>query len=569
MIDKDLPLNNNNINEVNDLSVDNIFDLIISEAKSYYADALVAAFFNDTTETKNCFDHVFEIIAEISELDSLTLLQQDDFNRFNEQVISDFQTNFTFLIDETDTSSIASIEEEFFDTILDTVDIGNDALMVVDDRPGHMAIVRSKKVDSLVRYFSGRPSKTIQRFLDNSNKYRAHMLPILQQYGIPEELFYLPIIESGFNPNANSVARAVGVWQFVAGTGAAYGLKRNQWVDERRDPIKSTHAAAKYLKKLHDEFDDWYLALAAYNCGENRVWRNIKREGTRDYWKLRTLPPATRGYVPSLMAVIIIAKNPEKYGFTSPTTPTWEWDEVVVDRSYALDDITKACNFNAEILHEYNPELRRKMTPSNDNAYRLRVPKGTADSLIAKLATLPEPKDIEPAEVVYHKVRNGQTLSSIARKYGTSVSALVSANHLRNSNQLRVGQTLLIPTGTYYIAPEKKTAETKIVIHTVKNGETLTGIASNYHTSLSKIRSLNNLYQDNIQPGQKLKIPTNPASQGTSSSSNKVVHIVKKGDTLSSIANRYHVSLTKLRSWNKLDSRKPIYPGQRIIIYKS
>jgi len=547
-----------------------IFDLIMPEAKAYYADALVASFYNDSIEVKNCFDHVFEIMAEIGDLDSLSLPQQDEFKRFNEKVTNDYQTNFTYLIDELDTSSITAIEQEFFESILDTIDIGNDALIVVEDQPGHMAIVRSKKIDSLIRYFSGRPSKTIQRFLELSSKYRAHMVPILQQYGVPEELMYLPMIESGYNANANSVARAVGIWQFIAGTGAIYGLKRNQWIDERRDPIKSTHAAAKYLRKLYDEFDDWYLALAAYNCGENRVWRTIKREGTRDYWKLKTLPPATRGYVPSFMAVLLIAKNPEKYGFTSPTTPTWEWDEVLVDHSYGLDDIAKVCNLTPEILRDYNPELRRKMTPTNDKEYCLRVPKGLGDSLKVKLVTLPEPKDVEVTEIVYHKVKKGQTLSSIAYKYGTSVSALVSANHLRNSNQLRVGQTLLIPTSAYYSAPEKKTAETEIITHIVKSGETLSGIANTYHTSLSKIRSMNNLYQDNIQPGMELKIAAKSSSAHLSSPNRtKIVHVVKKGDTLSSIANRYHVSLVKLKSWNSINSRKPIYPGQRIIIYKS
>jgi membrane-bound lytic murein transglycosylase D len=496
--------------EISDSSSSEIFDLIFSEARNFYADALVSAFYNDTAKAGYCFDRVFEIIAEISELDNLTPFQKHEYNRFNETVSNEYQTKFAYLIEDTDSFSVASAEEEFFETVLDSVYIGNDTLMVLQDQPGHIAIVRSKKIDSLTKYYSGRASKTIQRFLDLSNKYRAHMLPILDQYGIPEEIFYLPMIESGYNPNANSRARAVGVWQFVAGTGAGYGLKRNMWVDERRDPIKSTHAAAKYLRKLYDEFDDWYLALAAYNSGENRIWRAIKREGTRDYWKLRTLPPETRNYIPSFLAITLIAKNPERYGFTTPETPAWEWDEVTVSRSYGFEDISKACNISTDVLREYNPELRRGMTPSNDNQYILRVPKGKADSLYTKLASLPEPKDVEETELVYHKVRKGQTLNWIARKYGTTVSALVSANHLRNQNQISIGKTLLIPTSSYYSVPEKR-AEVKKVI----------------------------------------------------------THIVKRGDTLSSIARKYQVSVSNIKSWNDLDSRKPIYPGQRIIINTS
>ena len=164
-------------------------------------------------------------------------------------------------------------------------------------------------------------------------------------------------------------------------------------------------------------------------------------------------------------------------------------------------------------------------------------------------------------------------MSSIARKYGTSVSALVSANHLRNRNQLRVGQVLLIPTGSYYSAPEKKSSQTNVVTHVVQRGETLSEIAEKYNTSVSKIRSMNNIHNSHIQVGQKLKVPTNLASQIEPSDnpkgSTKVIHVVKKGDTLTSIANKYNVSLTKLKSWNDLDGRKPIYPGQRIVIYQS
>lgn len=558
--------------EISDAPANDIFELIFNEAKSFYVDALISAHFNDTSESKYCFDRVFEIIAEISGLDSLTLLEQDDFNRFNDKVSNDYQIYFAYLNEESDSLALGSVGDEFFETILDSVDLGDDTLIIVEDQPGHIAIVRSKKIDRLITYFSGKPAASIQKYLEESNKYREHYLPILKQYNIPEEIIYLPILESGYNPNAYSYAHAAGIWQFIAGTGARYGLKRNWYVDERRDPIKSAHAAAKYLSKLYEEFNDWYLALAAYNCGENRIWRAIKREGTRDFFKLRSLPSQTRNYVPSFMAVTLIAKNPEKYGFTTPKTKTWEWDEVVVDRCYEFDDIAKACNITSDVLRAYNPELRRWMTPANDNQYVLRVPEGKAEGLVEKLKSIPEAKDKKP-EMVYHRVRRGENLSYIAKRYGTSVSALVSANHIRNRNQLRVGQALLIPTGAYYSAREQKSASTNVITHVVKRGETLSEIAENYNTSLSKIRSMNNIYNDFIQAGKRLKIPVNLAKQTQPSDSpkgsNRIVHVVRKGESLWSIANKYQVSLNKLKSWNDLDGRKPIYPGQRIIIYHS
>ncbi len=567
---KERIITNNGTPNETDASSQDLFELLFAEAKSFYVDGLVSAFYKDTSEAKYCFDRVFEIMAEISELDTLTLLQQDDFNRFYERVTSDFQNNFAYLSEDSGATSVAYICEEIFETVLDSVYIGHDTLIVLEDRPGHIPVVRSNRIDRIISYLTGRESRRFQIWLDNAGLYREHMLPILRQYNIPEEIFYLGLIESGFNANAYSYAHAAGPWQFIAGTGARYGLKRNWWVDERRDPIKSTHAAAKYLSKLYEEFNDWFLAMAAYNTGELRVWRAIRREGTRDYWKLRSLPLQTRNYVPTFMAGMIIAKNPEKYGMRSSPKETWQWEEVVVDRCYEFEDIARACSTTVDVIKFHNPELRRWMTPPNDNNYVLRVPVGTSAGLQEKLAKLPEPKDQKP-EWITHRVKSGQTLNSIAKSYGTTVSALVAANNLRSRNQLRVGQTLMIPTTPYYAST--RTSDTTVITHTVKRGETLSKIAENYNTSISKIRSLNNLYQDEIIPGQKLKIRQNTGAQSvpttTPTGQKKIVHIVKKGDTLQKIAEKYNVSLSKIRSWNDIYGKKPIYPGQRIVIYKS
>lgn len=559
------------VSEEMDNSRPELFDLMFAEAKTFYVDALIAAHFEDTSEVKYCFDRSFEIMAEISRLDTLALLQQDEFNRFYEKITFDFQESYSYLNGDSGTYGAAFIKEELIEVALDTVALAHDTLLIVDDRPGHFPLVSSKQINRIIEYFSTRERERFQKWLNNAGLYKEHMLPILREYGLPDELFYLALIESGFNPVAYSYAHASGPWQFIASTGAIYGLKRNWWIDERRDPIKSTYAAAKYLSKLYKEFDDWFLALAAYNTGESRVWRAIRREGTRDYWKLRSLPKQTRNYVPTLMAGITIALDPEKYGFENEPEDTWKWDEVVIDRCYEFEDIAKVSGVSSTLLKKYNPELRRWITPPENDKYILRVPVGKGAGLADKLADIPD-VDKKP-QWTTHRVRRGQTLSYIARKYGTSISALIASNNIRNKNRIKVGQVLRIPTNQYY-ASHTVSTDQNIVIHKVKKGETLSKIAGSYSVGLSKIRSINNLYGKRfIYPGQKLKIPVSKKYvsnySSTPSGKTKIIHVVKKGETLSEIADAYKVGLSKVRSWNNLYRRRFIYPGQKIVIYKT
>lgn len=548
-----------------------LFDLMFAEAKTFYVDAMIAAHFKDTAEVKYCFDRSFEIMAEIGELDTLTLLQKDEFNRFYEKITFDFQENFNYIDGDSGTYGIALVKDELMESVLDTVALGHDTLVIVDDRPGHFPLVSSRQINRIIEYFQNREHERFQEWLNNAGLYKEHMLPILKEYGLPEEIFYLALIESGYNPIAYSYAHAAGQWQFITSTGALYGLKRNWWIDERRDPIKSTYAAAKYLKKLYEEFDDWFLALAAYNTGELRVWRAIRREGTRDYWKLRSLPKQTRNYIPTLMAGMTIALNPEKYGFENNPKETWRWDEITINGCYEFEDIARVCGISSSILKEYNPELRRWMTPPDEDQYVLRVPVGKGERLAEKLAELPSVES--KPQWTTHTVRRGQTLSYIARKYGTSVSALISANNIRNKNQIKVGQVLRIPTSDYYAAATVS-SDQDLITHVVKKGETLSEIGEKYGVSISKIRSLNDLYGKRyIYPGQKLKIPVKKSQKvqysSTPSGATKIIHVVKKGETLSEIADAYNVGLSRVRSWNNLYGRKFIYPGQKIILYKS
>ena len=278
--------------------------------------------------------------------------------------------------------------------------------------------------------------------------YRPMILERLEKAGLPSQLSWLPLVESWFKVRALSRASALGMWQFIASTGVRYGLNRDPWVDERLDPEKSTDAAIAYLTDLHGLFGDWPKALAAYNCGEARVMR-LSRPASgeyQDFWDLyELLPSETRRYVPRLLAALQIVESPGRYGLTLPAPDATPPPVAVarVERSVKLDRVDAALGLPAGTLAELNPELRRQATPRR--AYDLRVPAGQEGAVLAGLGALPEWTPPPAPRYATHRVRSGETLSTIARRYGTSVSALMRANALASPNRLRVGQRLRVP----------------------------------------------------------------------------------------------------------------------------
>jgi membrane-bound lytic murein transglycosylase D len=295
--------------------------------------------------------------------------------------------------------------------------------------------------------------QTVERdfFLEaykRSGRYRGGMVKALKAAGLPEELSWLPLIESGFKVRALSRSRAFGLWQFIPSTGYKYGLARNAWIDERLDPKKSTAAAIEYFKELHQMFGDWATVLAAYNCGEGsvaRVIRDSKIDYLDNFWDFyQRLPRETARYFPRFLAVLAIVKDPAKYGFTldQPDQPL-SYETCTVERPVNLKSVAEKLNVDLEDLTQLNPELRRDATP--DKPYLLRVPPGKRELLTAVLGTLPKwmpPK----VEYVMHRVRRGETLSLIALRYRTSIKRILQTNNIRSTRLLRVGQRLKIPT---------------------------------------------------------------------------------------------------------------------------
>ncbi len=311
------------------------------------------------------------------------------------------------------------------------------------------AVINHPRVRYFINYFAKQQREHLVQALSRSGRYLPMMARILREAGLPDEFVYLALIESNFQTGAVSPAGAVGIWQFVAGTGRQYGLTINSWVDERRDPVKSTRAAAAYLKDLHDYFGRWYLATAAYNAGQSAVEKATQAAGRKDFWGLSNkgrITEETRNFVPRFVAVALIAQNPKKYGFDSLNydVPV-EYEEVEVGGNISLAKLAEVTGSPLQSIQDLNPELLQPHTPPGESTFAVKLPAGTA-YLVAQLQK--DEPDAQPAEIVMHEVRKGETLLSIARHYGQQVRALMKMNGLRTST-VRVGQKLTVMLKTF------------------------------------------------------------------------------------------------------------------------
>ncbi|HBQ21725.1 MAG: hypothetical protein A2Z91_03130 [Deltaproteobacteria bacterium GWA2_38_16] len=312
----------------------------------------------------------------------------------------------------------------------------------------NIPIVINKEVEAFIRYFQTSNRRHFVRWLERSERYIPMMQEILAQNNLPTDLVYMAMIESGFNTSAYSRARAVGPWQFIKGTASRYGLKINWWVDERRDPTKSTLAASMYLKDLYDMFDSWLLAAAGYNAGENKIKRAIVKHNTEDFWEMtnhRYLRKETKQYIPKLIAAALIAKNPPKYGFTNlEYQDPLEFETITVTEPTDLRTLAQMLVSPYEDIKILNPELLRWCTPPDTPEYTLRIPKGKKEVFEAK-ALEGEPQSKEKTIFHSHKIKQGDTLYQIARTYGIQVSPIIEMNKLKSTHTLRPGQFLIIP----------------------------------------------------------------------------------------------------------------------------
>jgi len=413
------------------------------------------------------------------------------------------------------------------------------------------------RVVELMDYFRGPGRVSFSGWLKNAGRYMPLNMRILREHGLPAELAVLPMLESGFSNHARSKRRAVGPWQFVRGTARRFGLTVNRWIDERRDPELSARAAARYLSELYGRFGDWPLALAAYNAGEARVENAIVRGQSRDYWSL-DLPRETKRYVPKFMAALIILRAPAQFGFTVPDATPLECDTLITKAPIDLYYLSTECNVSLRLLRELNPALRKTRIPIYKNPLLLRVPKDMRPVFAEAISKRHE-----------HVVRKGETLSQIARRYGTTVRAIAKLNGIKNPRFIRAGRLLSIPALS--AVPARKEHEWGQVVqadktyYIVKPGDSFYGIAHRFGLSVSELMRRNGRSSNSIlRIGQKIVLFDEAAGPGGSSAPLK--HVVRPGENLWEIARKYNVNVQRIIEANSIRHPGLIHPGNEILI---
>jgi membrane-bound lytic murein transglycosylase D len=494
----------------------------------------------------------------------------------------------------------ADVPKDFYADPAATLKVDPLHLDKVDPSEFDIPIVVNDDVIKWMKYFTGPGRKYYSRWLARSTKYRPMMYAQLEEKGLPRDLVYLSMIESGYNAHAYSSADAAGLWQFIPSTARLYHLRVDYWVDDRRDPEMATEAGLAFLADLHDVFDDWMLAWAAYNTGPGRVRRATQKAGSKDFWVLEEGPylhPETDNYVPKIIAAAIIGHHPERYGFTGiEYQDELQYEKTRVEGSVDLEVLAKCAGISLEELQALNPALRRYATPPE--GYEVRLPVGRTETFVAALAAVPKEERLA-ATVVHHKVARGETLSKIAAKYGVATSDIVKANKLRDADRIYVGMQLVIPTKgrSSAVASAPRSSDTKVAevatrsvsdaepppkaapapatYHTVRSGETLFKIAVKYGVDVSQLKSWNGLKSDTIFVGQKLKVSSGSGSSGSATASAKAAapsgtktsYTVQKGDTLSAIADKHGVTLSQVQKWNGISNPSDIQAGQKLVIY--
>ncbi len=558
-----------------DIAVNKLMDL----ARRYYKDAirLQLAGAQDSSEIE--FENSIDVLNDLSYYPDIE--ENKDFVTLSQRIIDDYKRYISSVQTLEPGTSVFALQEKLSE-IVDSINIAGAKFPKETAPKTTIPLVMNRYVEQNLEFFTTRGRWHMQDWIYRSGRYMPLMKKIFREEGLPAEIAYLSMPESGLNPRARSWAGAVGLWQFIRSTGRLYGLHSNWWYDQRRNPVLATEAAAKHMKDLYNDYHNWYLAIAAYNCGTHSVNRAIWRSGgKRDFWEIkRFLPRETRNYVPQYIAVTLIAMNPTEYGFVdSLASPPPPEDTVRVPASVDLAVLARMTGMDYDSLMALNPELVHGVTPPEygEDGFPLLVPKGMGPLFAADFQKLPPSQRLTWA---FHRVRYGETLWTIARRYGVTLTSLRTANHFSGRRSIiHPGMQLRIPVHSSYYARESgpriervayRSSGSRSNIHIVRRGETLSGIAQEYGTTVARLKRLNHLHTSMIKPRMRLLVMATPAPERTAPQadppptvSTTGYHRVTRGETLIAIASTYHVTVADLRQWNNLHSSR-INIGERL-----
>ena len=590
----------------------------LERARKRYLRALTLVEQKDTALAAEQFEAA---IAELNSLASYPRIEENlDFTDLVQAVIEDYESYIQNIDNLNENSSVFILRERLFEEIESAKPTVETIAVPAPEPPKLLPsttipLTYNEFVQKNIDFFANRPvgRKFMRVSLERTGRWFDMIRRIANEENMPPEIAHLAIVESGLSPNALSRVGAMGMWQFMQPTGEEYDLDVTYWVDERRDPEKATRAAMRFLKDLYGDLGDWHLALAAYNCGAGGVRRAIRKSGLDkpDFWQVRPfLPRETQQYVPRFIATSLIAANRDQYGFGDDSIKLHaphEYEMVTVTEAVQFSALAQCAGMSIDSLRELNPELVRKATPPSAT-YNLKVRKGAAEEFRKRYAAL---TDDEKRPFITHKVGRGETLASIARRYGVSGAELAELNSLSGYKaKLRRGSVLRIPSTSatrqaaeqaaaaeaiQAPAPTKPTAVSAVTAtpseltpaasasgttrtqHVVRSGESLTSLARRYLVNLTDLRAWNGLTagNDNIRIGDTLvvAISATPAAREQKveqlSVTRTVEHRVRKGETLQLLASRYETTVDRIRTLNRMKRNTALQLGSTVTIETS
>ncbi len=605
-----------------------VINNLLEEARSEYLSAKKYAKEDSSQQAVNSFEKALSTLDKLGYFPNIE--ENSSYNELEQSIQENYQRYLATLPDAPDSSSNTAFQEwmnsvndvEMEDDTLGSLEI-NDVINV-----GDFKLEVNRYVEQYIEYFSGRGRRTMKRWLSRSGKYFPMMADIFKEEGVPQQLIFLSMMESGLNPNSRSWARAVGLWQFIPGTARLYGLRINFYLDERRDPEAATRAAAKHLKDLHEALGDWYLALAAYNTGEGRINYAIRKAKSRNFWDIRRyIPRETRNYVPQYLAATIIGANPEQFGFENLKYETaHDTKNFYIDEAIDLSVIAKCAGVSVGFIKELNPALVQHSTPPKGlGGYELRIPVETYDAFVENINNVPDDAKIQ---YVIHVVKKGETLSGIAYRYKIKTRVLAKFNKISTRSRIYPGVQLKIPisgkinndfelsvdempavderndfveNSPYELNIEEEKGnidysrfdtenidvpEGKVPVeYTIKRYDNLVDLATIFKIHVSDIRNWNDLpYTTSIGIGQKIVLYVDSSKVDfckaidhktrneklrilyANSGGMWIAHKIKNGEALSTIAMKYGVKVSQIKRWNNVRGNR-IYVGKILHIY--